>query len=52
MYSVLEGYDLPKTDGYRYHADVPSVVTVMDYEQIQANMDQWLEEWKAATQQA
>jgi hypothetical protein len=52
MYSVLEGYDLPETDGYRYHADVPSVVTVMDYEQIQANMDQWLEEWKAATQQA
>ena len=52
MYSVLEGYDLPETDGYRYHADVPSVVTIMDYEQIQANMDQWLEEWKAATQQA
>jgi hypothetical protein len=24
----------------------------MDYEQIQANMDQWLEEWKSATQQA
>ena len=52
MYSVLEGFDLPETDGYRYHADVPSVVTVMDYEQIQTNMDQWLEEWKSATQQA
>ena len=52
MYSVLEGYDLPETDGYRYHADVPDSVTTMTYEEIQSNMEQWLEDWKSTTQQA
>ncbi len=52
MYSVLEGYDLPETDGYRYHADVPDVVTTMSYEEINTNMDTWLESWKSATQQS
>lgn len=52
MYSVLEGYDLPETDGYRYHADVPSVVTTMTYDTIAENMDTWLEDWKRSTQQA
>lgn len=52
MYSVLEGYDLPETDGYRYHADVPDTVTTMTYDEIQANMEQWLDDWKSTTQQA
>ena len=52
MYSVLEGTDLPETNGYRYHADVPSTVTTTTYEEVETNMDEWLESWKTATQQA
>ena len=52
MYSVLEGTDLPETNGYRYHADLPSAVTTMTYEEIEANMDIWLDAWKSATKQA
>lgn len=52
MYSVLEGTDLPETNGYRYHSDRPSTVTTMTYEEIEANMDSWLDAWKAATEQA
>jgi thiamine transport system substrate-binding protein len=52
MYSVLEGTDLPETNGYRHHADLPAATTTMTYEEIETNMDSWLEEWKAATQQA
>jgi ABC-type thiamine transport system substrate-binding protein len=52
MYSVLEGTDLPETNGYRHHADLPAFTTTMTYEEIETNMDSWLEEWKAATQQA
>ena len=52
MYSVLEGTDLPETNGYRYHADVPSAVTTMTYEEIEENMDNWLDAWKTATEQA
>ena len=52
MYSVLEGTDLPETNGYRHHADVPTVVTTMTYEEIDTNMDEWLDDWKVATKQA
>jgi len=52
MYSVLEGTDLPETNGYRYHADVPSTGTTTTYEEVETNMDEWLESWKTATQQA
>ena len=29
MYSVLNGQDLPETDGYRYHADYPEKILIL-----------------------
>ena len=49
MYSVLNGQDLPETDGYRYHADYPEKIDI-DIERINNEMQSWLEQWQEATQ--
>ena len=49
MYPVLEGYELPETDGYRYHSDTPAENADIDIERINEEMQDWLEEWKTAT---
>ena len=50
MYSVLNGQDLPETDGYRYHADYPEKNSDIDIERINNEMQSWLEQWQEATQ--
>ena len=50
MYSVLEGQDLPETDGYRYHSPVPSQPSEITPERIDDEMETWLMDWRKATQ--
>ncbi len=50
MYSVLEGQDLPETDGYRYHSPVPTQPSEITTERIDDEMESWLMDWRKATQ--
>lgn len=47
MYPAIEGGDLPETDGYRWHAVVPTDADVTPAE-IDANIADWLDAWDAA----
>jgi len=49
MYPVLEGQDLPETDGYRYHSPIPSTPAEVSNERIAEEMDDWLAAWRTAT---
>ena len=49
MYSVLEGKDLPETDGYRYHSPVPSQPSTIEMDRIGQEMDDWLKDWRDST---
>ncbi len=50
MYSVIEGNDLPETNGYLYHSDVVNSTSTITNEIIEQYMDEWLIEWQKATQ--
>ena len=50
MYSVIEGNELPETNGYRYHSDVVNSTSTITNEIIEQYMDEWLIEWQEATQ--
>ena len=50
MYPVLEGYELPETNGYRYHSDLPTENSDIEIERINDNMDSWLSQWQSATE--
>lgn len=50
MYSVLEGEDLPETDGYRHHSPIPLSPSEISTERIDEEMDTWLMDWRDATQ--
>ena len=50
MYPVLEGYELPETNGYRYHSDLPTENSDIEIERINNNMDSWLSQWQSATE--
>ncbi|RJU81715.1 MAG: thiamine ABC transporter substrate-binding protein [Candidatus Poseidoniales archaeon] len=50
MYSVIEGSDLPETNGYRYHSDTVDATSSITEEIIEQNMEQWLLDWQDATQ--
>ena len=50
MYSVIEGSDLPETNGYRYHSDTVNAASSITEEIIEQNMEQWLLDWQDATQ--
>ena len=49
MYSVLEGQNLPETNGYRHHADIPEQNSNIEISRINQEMSTWLENWKTAT---
>ena len=49
MYSVLEGRDLPETNGYRYHSPVPSQPSTIEMDRIGLEMEDWLKEWRDST---
>ena len=49
MYSVLEGQDLPETDGYKYHSDIPEENSDIEISRINQEMTTWLENWQSAT---
>ena len=49
MYPVLEGQDLPETDGYRYHSPIPSTPAEVSNERIAEEMEDWLAAWRTAT---
>ncbi len=49
MYSVLEGKDLPETNGYRYHSPVPTQPSTIEMDRIGLEMEEWLEEWRDST---
>lgn len=49
MYSVLEGKDLPETNGYRYHSPVPSQPSTIEMDRIGQEMDDWLKDWRDST---
>ena len=50
MYPVLEGYELPETNGYRYHSDIPTENSDIEIERINNNMGSWLSQWQSATE--
>ena len=50
MYPVLEGYELPETNGYRYHSDIPTENSDIEIETINNNMVSWLSQWQSATE--
>jgi thiamine transport system substrate-binding protein len=50
MYSVIEGSDLPETNGYRYHSDTINTASSITDDIIEQNMEQWLIDWQDATQ--
>jgi hypothetical protein len=50
MYSVIEGSDLPETNGYRYHSDTINTASSITDGIIEQNMEQWLIDWQDATQ--
>jgi thiamine transport system substrate-binding protein len=49
MYSVLEGKDLPETNGYRHHSPVPSQPSMIEMDRIGEEMDSWLKDWRDST---
>lgn len=49
MYSVLNGQDLPETNGYRHHSVIPQQPADLSPEDIASGMEQWLIEWSYAT---
>ena len=50
MYPVLEGYELPETNGYRYHSDIPIENSDIEIATINNNMGSWLSQWQSATE--
>jgi len=50
MYSVLENSSLPETDGFRFHADIANQPADIPISRIEMEMEQWLTNWKSATQ--
>jgi thiamine transport system substrate-binding protein len=50
MYSVLEGENLPETGGYRHHSPIPSSPSEITTERIDEEMENWLMNWREATQ--
>lgn len=50
MYSILQGTDLPQTDGYRHHADEAILSDTITQQMIEQSMDGWLALWQAAIQ--
>ena len=50
MYSVIEGNELPETNGYLYHSDVVNSTSTITNEIIEQYMDEWLIDWQKATQ--
>ena len=50
MYSVLEGENLPETDGYLHHSPIPSSPSEITTERIDEEMETWLMNWREATQ--
>ncbi len=50
MYPVLEGYELPETNGYRYHSDIPTENSDIEIATINNNMGSWLSQWQSATE--
>ncbi|MBT61519.1 MAG: hypothetical protein CMA63_08240 [Euryarchaeota archaeon] len=48
MYSILEGTDLPETNGYRFHADDAIQSNAITQAMIEQSMDDWLAEWQEA----
>ena len=49
MYSVLDGQDLPESNGYRYHSPVPSQPSIIEMDRIGLEMEDWLKEWRDST---
>ncbi len=49
MYSVLDGQNLPETDGYRYHSDIPQQNVELDLTRINDEMNEWLNNWQQST---
>ena len=50
MYPVLEGYELPETNGYRYHSDISTENSDIEIATINNNMGSWLSQWQSATE--
>ena len=50
MYSVIDGYDLPETDGFRYHSDIANQPVDTPISTVNLEMESWLENWKSSTQ--
>lgn len=50
MYSVIDGNDLPETDGFRYHSDIPNQPVDTPISTVNLEMESWLENWKSSTQ--
>jgi thiamine transport system substrate-binding protein len=50
MYSVLVNSSLPETDGFRHHADIATTTAEIPLVRIEIEMEQWLANWKEATQ--
>ena len=50
MYSVIEGYDLPETDGYRYHSDIANQPVETPISTVNLEMESWLAKWKSSTE--
>ena len=50
MYPVLGGYELPETDGFRYHSDIPQENANIEITRINEYMTKWLDEWKSSTE--
>lgn len=49
MYSVLNGSEIPETNGYRYHSDITPRSSYITSEMIELHMESWLEEWTNST---
>ncbi len=50
MYSVIEGYDLPETDGFRYHSDIANQPVETPISTVNQEMESWLANWKSSTE--
>jgi len=48
MYSVLDNTTLPETHGYLNNTLVPRSPVYMEYSEIAANMNDWLQSWNSA----
>ncbi len=50
MYSVIEGYELPEKDGFRYHSDIANQPVDTPISTVNSKMESWLENWQSSTQ--